>query len=83
MRRELGQLCLADGLVDSGAGRDRLLEKIAALGDWAAFERLLGEIYAAPVARPSFGPVVLLKCLLLQQCTGCPTRAWKKPAPTA
>ena len=67
MRRELGQLSLADGLVDGGAGRNRQLERIAALVDWAAFERLLGEVYAAPVGRPSYGPVVLLRCLLLQQ----------------
>ena len=67
MRRELGQLSLADGLVEGGAGRNRQLEKIAALVDWAAFERLLGEVYAAPVGRPSYGPVVLLRCLLLQQ----------------
>ena len=67
MRRELGQLSLADGLVDSGAGRNRQLEKITALVDWAAFERLLRAVYAAPVGRPSYGPVVLMKCLLLQQ----------------
>jgi IS5 family transposase len=67
MRRELGQLSLADGLVEDGAGRNRQLERIAGLVDWAAFECLLGEVYAAPVGRPSYGPVVLLKCLLLQQ----------------
>jgi IS5 family transposase len=67
MRRDLGQLSLADGLVEGGAGRNRQLEKIAALVDWAAFEQLLGQVYAAPVGRPSYGPVVLLKCLLLQQ----------------
>jgi transposase, IS5 family len=67
MRRELGQLSLADGLVEGGAGRNRQLEKIAALVDWPAFERLLGGIYAAPVGRPSYGPLVLLRCLLLQQ----------------
>jgi transposase, IS5 family len=66
MRRELGQLSLADGLVE-GAGANRQLAKIAALVDWASFERLLGAIYAAPVGRPSYGPLVLLKCLLLQQ----------------
>jgi transposase, IS5 family len=66
MRRQLGQLGLADGLVE-GAARNRQLERIAALVDWAAFERLLGAIYAAPVGRPSYGPLVLLKCLLLQQ----------------
>jgi transposase, IS5 family len=70
MRRELGQLSLADGMVEGGAGRNRQLERIAALVDWAAFERLLGDVYAAPVGRPSYGPVVLLKCLLLQQWYG-------------
>jgi hypothetical protein len=52
MRRELGQLSLADGLVDGGAGRNRQLERIAALVDWAAFARLLGDAYAAPVGWP-------------------------------
>jgi IS5 family transposase len=67
MRRELGQLSLADGVVEGGAGRNRQLERIAALVDWAGFERLLGDVYAAPVGRPSYGPLALLKCLLLQQ----------------
>jgi transposase, IS5 family len=66
MRRELGQLSF-DGLVEGGAGRNRQLERIAARVDWASFARLLGEIYAAPVGRPSYGPLVLLRCLLLQQ----------------
>jgi len=70
MRRDLGQLSLADGLVAGGAGRNRQLEQIAALVDWARFERLLGEVYAAPVGRPSYGPVVLMRCLLLQQWYG-------------
>ena len=70
MRRELGQLSLADGLVEGGAGRNRQLERIAALVDWAAFERLLCEVYAAPVGRPSYGPVVLMRCLLLAQWYG-------------
>jgi transposase, IS5 family len=70
MRRELGQLSLADGLLEGGAGRNRQLERIAALVDWAAFERLLCEVYAAPVGRPSYGPVVLMRCLLLAQWYG-------------
>ena len=69
MRRELGQLSLADGLVGD-AGRNRQLEKIAALVDWTAFARLLGAVYAAPVGRPSYGPLVLFRCLLLQQWYG-------------
>jgi transposase, IS5 family len=70
MRRELGQLSLADGLVEGGAGRNRQLERIAGLVDWAAFERLLGDIYAAPVGRPSYGPLILFRCLLLAQWYG-------------
>jgi hypothetical protein len=42
MRAELGQLSLADGLVDGGAGWNRQLEKIAALVEWTVFEQLLG-----------------------------------------
>jgi hypothetical protein len=59
LRRELGQPCLADGLVAGGAGRSRQRKSITALVDWPAFERLLGEICAAPVGRPSRGPVFL------------------------
>jgi len=70
MRRDLGQLSLADGLVAGGAGRNRQLEKIAALVDWGGFERLLAEVYAAPVGRPSYGPVGLMRCLLVQQWYG-------------
>ena len=70
MRRELGQLSLADGLVEGGAGRNRQLEKIAALVDWAAFERLLGDLEAAPVGQPSYGPLILFRCLLLAQWYG-------------
>jgi IS5 family transposase len=32
----------------------------------------LGKVYAAPVGRPSYGPVALLRCLLLQQ--------WHRPS---
>ena len=42
MRRELGQLSLADGLVEGRTRRNRHLERIAALVEWAAFARLLG-----------------------------------------
>jgi hypothetical protein len=58
MGRELGQPSLADRLVE-GAGRNRQLAMIAALVDWASFERLLGEVYATPVGRPSYVPLVL------------------------
>jgi hypothetical protein len=47
----LGELSLADGLVEGGTGRNRQLDGIAASVDWAALERLLGSDYAAPVGR--------------------------------
>ena len=64
MRRAFGQLSLADGLV---AARSGALDRIAALVDWAALEALLGDVHAATVGRPGYGPLVLLRCVLLQQ----------------
>jgi hypothetical protein len=40
----MGRLSLADGLIEGGAGRNRQLDRTAALVDWAAFERLVGEV---------------------------------------
>ena len=67
MRRTFGQLTLADGLV---AQRSGALDGIAKLVDWAALETLMSSIQAAPVGRPGYGPLVLLRCLLLQQWYG-------------
>lgn len=67
MRRMLGQLSLADGLVTERACP---LDRILALMDWSALERVLGTIHAAPVGRPGYGPGVLLRCLLLQAWYG-------------
>lgn len=67
MRRGLGQLSLADGLL---ATRPGSLDRIAQLVDWSAFERLLAMVHAAAVGRPGYGPLVLLRCVLLQQWYG-------------
>ena len=67
--REVGQLSLADGLI--GRGRKRSpLDRLSGIMDWLSFERLLGGIYGSRRGRPSYPPVVLLKCLLLQQWYG-------------
>ena len=50
-RRELGPMSLADGLGEGAAGRNRRLERIT-LVDPPAFERLWGDICAAPARRP-------------------------------
>lgn len=67
MRRVVGQLSLADGLV---SGRNGSLDRIAALVDWGALEAVLGHVHAAPVGRPGYGPGVLTRCVLLQQWYG-------------
>jgi IS5 family transposase len=38
--------------------------------DWEGLERVLGAVHAAPVGRPGYGPLVLVRCLLLQQWYG-------------
>lgn len=67
MRRAFGQLSLADGLV---SGRSGSLDRIAGLVDWAALEALMGMVQASPIGRPGYGPLVLLRCVLLQQWYG-------------
>lgn len=67
MRRSFGQLSLADGLV---TGRTGSLDGIAELVDWAALEGLLAGVQAAPTGRPGYGPLILLRCALLQQWYG-------------
>jgi IS5 family transposase len=67
MRRVFGQLSLADGLV---ARRSGSLEQIAGVLDWGSLAALMGKVQAAPVGRPGYGPVVLLRCVLLQQWYG-------------
>jgi IS5 family transposase len=61
-----GQLSLADGLV-AQVGVNRSLERLAGAVDWGCFEALLSGIYASQRGRPSYPPLVLFKCLLLQQ----------------
>lgn len=67
MRRIYGQLSLADGLV---SGRSGALDRIGVFVDWGALDRLMESIHAAPVGRPGYGPLVLLRCVLLQQWYG-------------
>jgi hypothetical protein len=50
---ELGQLSLADGLGESGAGRNGSWRRSRRWVERAAFERLLGRLYPAP-ARQRF-----------------------------
>lgn len=67
--REVGQMSLADGLVGRGRKKSSL-DDLAVVIEWSAFEDLLKNIYGSRRGRPSYPPVVLLKCLLLQQWYG-------------
>lgn len=67
MRRRFGQLGLADGMV---SGRTGSLDRIADFVDWKALEGLMETVQASPVGRPGYGPLILLRCVLLQQWYG-------------
>jgi IS5 family transposase len=70
MRRETGQLSLAEALVrPSGKGKARL-ERIAALLDWSALQAELAGLRAAPKGRPAYPPIVMFRVLLLAQWYG-------------
>jgi transposase, IS5 family len=65
--RSVGQLSLADQLVKRRAGQNEGLGRLAAMVQWQPLERALAEIYSASAGRPSYPPLVMFKCLLLQQ----------------
>lgn len=65
-QRRIGQASLAEALLPAGVGCNRRLERIAALIDWAAMERLLAPL-RAPTGRPGYPPLALFRALLLAQ----------------
>ena len=65
-QRRIGQASLAEALLPAGAGSNRRLERIAGLIDWAPMERLLAPL-RAPIGRPGYPPLALLRALLLAQ----------------
>ena len=67
MRRDVErQRDFAEAFLPEEVGRDEVLERIEALVDWSALEAVCGDIYAAPVGRPSYPLVVLIKAMLVQ-----------------
>ena len=70
MRRRLGQGNLVEGLIGPEVGKNKTLDRIAELLDWAALEAVLADIYAAPGGRPSYSVGLLLRALLLQAWHG-------------
>lgn len=68
--RECGQGSLAAALQSPEAGANARLRRIGELIDWSGFAALLGDLHAAPTGRPSWPPLLMLRCLLLQQRYG-------------
>jgi IS5 family transposase len=68
--RVLGQRSLADALVSAKAGGNGRLERIASLLDWSGFAALLADLHGSAEGRPSWPPLLMFRCLLLQQWYG-------------
>ncbi len=67
MRRDVErQRDFAEAFLPEEVGRDEVLEKIDGLVDWSALGAVCGDICAAPVGRPSYPLIVLIKALLVQ-----------------
>ena len=67
MHRDMGQPSAVEALLPPTLGQNQRLERIAAAVDWAPIGQLVAPIYAAPVGRPSYPPLLLVKALLLAQ----------------
>jgi transposase, IS5 family len=67
MHRDKGRFSFADALVRQRAGVNADLNRVAEVVKWYRFEHLLKGIYDSAEGRPSYPPLTLLKCLLLQQ----------------
>lgn len=61
------QLGFVEAFLGDTAGRNRRLDKIAALFDWAPFEAVLGAGEAAGPGRPSYPPLAMFRAMLLAQ----------------
>ena len=58
---------LLDAWLPPRVGRNARLERLTQLIDWAPLEALVADLHAAPVGRPSYPPLLMVKVLLLQQ----------------
>ena len=58
---------LIDAWLPPRVGRNARLERLTQLIDWAPREALVADLHAAPVGRPSYPPLLMVKVLLLQQ----------------
>ena len=67
MHRPASEQSFVDVLLPDRVGRNAKLERIDEVVDWKKLARLVNGIYAAPLGRPSYPPVVMVKIMVLQQ----------------
>jgi hypothetical protein len=58
---------LLDACLPPRVGRNARLERLPQLIDWGPLEALVADLHAAPLGRPSYPPLLVVKVLLLQQ----------------
>ena len=58
---------LLDAWLPPRVGRNARLERLTELIDWEPLAALVADLHAAPVGRPSYPPLLMVKVLLLQQ----------------
>ena len=67
MHRPASEQSFVDVLLPARVGRNEKLERIDEVVDWKKLAKLVNGIYAAPLGRPSYPPVVMVKIMVLQQ----------------
>lgn len=65
--RRLGQMSFADRLVAAVARGNATLERLDALVEWSAVERLLGPLRGGAMGAPGYPALAMFKALLLQR----------------
>lgn len=68
--RLTGQLGFSEAVLSGGTKASRHLQGLSDAVDWRPFRDLLSDIYGSARGRPAYPPLVLFKCLLVQQWYG-------------
>ncbi|MBF0465702.1 MAG: IS5 family transposase [Nitrospirae bacterium] len=64
--KALNQLSFAGALIKTKAGLNQTLDEIDKKIDWKGFEKILKKLHSSNRGRPSYPPLMMLKCMLLQ-----------------
>ncbi|MBF0518329.1 MAG: transposase [Nitrospirae bacterium] len=64
--KAMNQLSLAVALIKTKAGLNQTLAHIDKKIDWQGIEKILKKLHSSKRGRPSYPPLMMLKCLLLQ-----------------